>query len=42
MIEKVIKRSGRKVKFDRTRIEKAVSKAIINTRDNLTEEKTKD
>ncbi len=41
MIETIIKRSGRKQKFDSVKIEKAIYKAIISTRE-LSEEKAKE
>ncbi len=39
MIENVVKRDGRKEKFNHEKIKQAVSKAIINTREGLTEKK---
>jgi ribonucleoside-triphosphate reductase len=42
MLETVIKRSGKKQKFQREKIENAIYKAIINTRDDITDEKAKE
>lgn len=39
MFEKVVKRSGRKQNFDRLKIEEAIYKAIINTKERETTEK---
>lgn len=42
MIETIIKRDGRKEKFNYEKINNAIYKAIINTREGLTEEKVKE
>lgn len=42
MIETIIKRDGRKESFNKEKIKNAIYKAIINTRNDLTEEKVKE
>jgi ribonucleoside-triphosphate reductase len=42
MLETVIKRSGKKQKFQREKIENAIYKAIVNCRDDVSDEKAKE